>query len=530
MNPYLAEASMYITKATNDGKVMRWAATNSDTDPDLYEERMSMELYKSFIENIANDIPVPEVFRGEVCSEYWDGGMPYVSVSHYSDLNGEGVPGEPIQLYVEGNRLKAKGILFDSPLGHAVYRSLKEDKIKNPENKIRISIGFLDLAHKHGEDGELFVREGLFSTCPQCEKGVGEKIYVKGYLVHLALTRVPVNQRTEMVLEEKSMATKTVKAKKTRKEDAASIVGKDLAEEIDVKQKVTRSDLLVEMSETDEAVETPESTETPETENELSVSVNDAEAQTETEPASQEEVVLESEQEVEKSYTLPYGGAVSMKEAQAAREAAQEMVHVMDMFSMFQNVAWNIIDREDVTDKKAAFSKAVDEFKSMLAAKAMVEFSNVSPNGERDESDENSAHELQPAIDALLENIDNSAQLSVDVPEKLQAINPALQQFGTAITDYVSKSVSNEPAPAPNENVTEILKNLIQPLADGISTLTERLGVLESKSTAQTVEAKQRIPAPRTHSLPPTLLAKSESTVKPGSIRDIVNRSVGIKE
>lgn len=521
MNPYLAEASMYITKAVNDGKVMRWAATNSDTDPDSYKERMSMELYNSFIDNIANDIPVPEVFRNEVCSEYWDGGMPYVSVSHYSDLNGEGVPGEPIKLYVEGNRLKAKGILFDSPLGHAVYRSLKEDKIKNPENKIRISIGFLDLAHKHGEDGELFVREGLHSICDQCESGVGDKIYVKGYLVHLALTRVPVNQRTEMVLEEKSMATN--KAKKTRKEDAASIIGKDLAEEIDTKQKVTRSDLLVEMS---DAEETDVENKSPDL---LPASVNDAEAQTEAEPVSQEEVVLESEQkegEVEKSYSMPYNGATSMKDAVKARETAQEMIHVMDMFSMFQNVAWNIIDSEEVTNKKAAFANAVDEFKSMLAAKAMVEFSAV----ERSELTESEEHELQPAIDALLENIDNSAQLNADVPEKLQAINPALQQFGTAITDYVSKSVSNEPAPAPNENVTEILKNLIQPLADGINTLTERLGVLESKSTAQSVEAKQRIPSPRTHSLPPNLLVKSEPAVKPGSIRDIVNRSVGIKE
>src|SRR5687768_17603081 len=183
MSDYLAQASMYITKATHDGKVMRWAATNSDTDKDSYAERMSLDLYQDFIFNIKNDVPVPEIFRNEVCSEFWDGGMPYVSVSHYPDLNGEAVPGEPIQLYVEGNgekaKLKAKGILYDSPLGHAVWRSLKEDKHKNPEEKIRISIGFLDLAHKHGEDGDLFVREGLHSVCSQCLEGVGEKIYVK---------------------------------------------------------------------------------------------------------------------------------------------------------------------------------------------------------------------------------------------------------------------------------------------------------------------------------------------------------------
>src|SRR5688572_14543349 len=251
-SPYIASLDMYITKATNDGRVMRWQAVNSDTDKDSYAERMSYELYQNMLENIRNEVPVPEIFRNEVCSSYWCGGMPYVSISHYSDINGDAVPGEPLELYIDGDerkaRLKAKGILFDNPLGHSVYRALKEDKVKNPDEKIRISIGFLDLAHKHGEDGELFVRDSLVSRCQECADGVGEKIYVNGYLVHLALTRVPVNKRTEMVLEEKSMTTKKAK---TRKEDAASIIGKDLAEEIDSKNKVVRSDLLIEMSEAD---------------------------------------------------------------------------------------------------------------------------------------------------------------------------------------------------------------------------------------------------------------------------------------
>lgn len=509
MNDYLAQGELYITKATHDGKVMRWAATNSDTDPDSYTERMSLDLYQDFIFNIKNDIPVPEIFRNEVCSEFWDGGMPYVSISHYSDLNGDAVPGEPVQLYVEGNRLKAKGILYDSPLGHAVWRSLKDDKHKNPEEKIRISIGFLDLAHKHGEDGNLFVREGLHSVCPECLEGVGEKIYVKGYLVHLALTRVPVNKRTEMVLEEKSMA-----AKKTRKEDAASIVGEDLAEEIEVKNTVKRSDVLVEMSES----EKPEEVADTETKSD--------DVETKSEVETPEVSVEVSEPEVEKNaaqgYNLPYGGATSMKEAQNAAKAKEEMFHVMELFSMFTNVVWNVIDRDDVTDKKAAVTKAVDEFKSMLAAKAMVEFGMV----QKSEVEED--HPLQPAIDALLENIDNSVQLKAEVGEKLSAINPALQDLGTAISDFVSKSVSNEPAPAPNEDVTQILKNAIQPLVDSVEALGARLGALETKSSSQNVEIKSRIPEPRTRISLPNLEAKSEASVKPGSLRDIMNKSVGI--
>lgn len=34
-----------------------------------------------------------------VCSDYWKGGMPYVSLAHYPDLNGEASLGEPLVIY-----------------------------------------------------------------------------------------------------------------------------------------------------------------------------------------------------------------------------------------------------------------------------------------------------------------------------------------------------------------------------------------------------------------------------------------------
>lgn len=200
----LVEFSMFITKAVLDGKIMRWAAVNSDTEKDSHAERMSIELYQDFISHINKGETVPEMFKSGVCSDYWCGGMPYLSVSHYPDLNGQAVPGKPLEIFIDGNKLKAKGILFNSPLGHSVFRSLKDDKNRSPEDKIRISIGFLDLAHKHGDNGTVWVRDSLYSTCPECLSGMGDKVYLKGYLVHLALTRVPVNKRTQMVLEEKS--------------------------------------------------------------------------------------------------------------------------------------------------------------------------------------------------------------------------------------------------------------------------------------------------------------------------------------
>lgn len=515
----IVEMSMYITKAVQVGKAMKWAAVNSDTDPDLYAERMSLELYQSFIENIKNRTPVPEKFKSMVASEYWQGGMPYLSISHYPDLNGQAVPGEPQEVYVDGNKLKAKGVLFDSPLGHSVFRSLKDDKLKSPDERIRISIGFIDLSHRHG-NGKPFTRESLFDLCPDCLQGVGDKVYLKGYLVHLALTRVPVNQRTEMVvLEEKSDM-----GKKTRKEDAASIVGEVLAEEIETKAKFTtqRSDVLIEMSDAEKPSDDVQTVSDPPVEEKSDTGVKSEEPVVEKfEDDQMEAVANEAPSYME---NMPYGGATSMSDAEKYVEAKNEMLFVMDAWSVFSNVAWNIFSRDDVKDKKELLTKAVDEFKNLLTAKAMLAFSQTVEKSDAEES-----HELQPAIDRLLGVIDNS--ITLDEMGRAEIVNPALQELGTAIADfYQKKSVANEP-PAPDKNdLRDEIKSLIQPLVDSVKSLHEEVGIMKAKSTVQAVETKSRIPAPRTQTISPSLIAKSEPKVKPGSIRDIINKSVGLVE
>jgi hypothetical protein len=544
----LIEMSMYITKANLDGDVMRWQATNSDTGPDTYEERMSVDLFRDFIGRVNRREDVPEPFRSAVYSKFWQGGMPYLSVSHYSDLDGDAVPGEPVKIYTDGNKLKAKGVLYDSPLGHAVFRSLLQDKNKKPENKIRISIGFLDLGHKHSETGEVWERKSLTDTCPLCKEGVKDKIYVKGYLVHLALTRVPANKRTEIVLEEKSEMTKKI----TRKDDAKSIVG-DLAEEIDAKSKakVLRSDVedspLVEMSEAETEEETQELiaevTKSEDADGEPKEVVRPApeEPEESEEPEEPETEEVAEVAEVEKTEVveekadagqLPYGGATSMMEAKKAKEAIEEMYEVMDLWQMFSNVAWNIIDRDDVTDKKAAFVGALDEFKGLLAAKAMVEFSQAVV--ERSEPADEDVHALKPALDALLSAVDNATGFEGDINAKLNAINPTLQELGEAITDYVkTKSVAQEP-PAPNKNddILDSIKTMLQPVVETVGAMNERLGLLEAKSSAAATTPRSRIPAPRSLQVAPPALTEKADTgkPKPGSLRDIINKSVGITE
>lgn len=213
------EWSMYITKASlgRDG-IMRWAGTASDVLPDRADERTSLELFRDFIERA-------------------EGEPPFVSVSHYPREAGEA--GMVSALYIDGQKFKAKGQFHDTSLGRAAFEAVRRDMLDGtpPEKRIRFSIGFFDLAHRHGD--KLYIRQGP-TDCPMCNAGLGDKVYVKGKLDHLALTRVPCNPRTDVRLEVKSMT--------TRKQDASDIIGEELAEEMDERAK------LVGKSETPELV------------------------------------------------------------------------------------------------------------------------------------------------------------------------------------------------------------------------------------------------------------------------------------
>lgn len=248
----LAEFSMTITKArfnadeVNPDRRMQWRSVNSDTGKDLYAENMTKELFYDFTHRINDNIPVPEAFEEVVCEHDWCGGMPYLSIAHYKSGTGRmNVPGTVDSVYVEGEKLKSRGFCNDSALGHAIYESLKEDIVQqksgNKEHApVRISIGFLDLEHKHlapqGGQEFTFERTAVGQICPMCAQGIGNKVYTKGQLVHLALTRVPANPRTEMNVE-RSMDEIT-----TKKQDAQSIIG-ELANELE--EKSIASDVLV---------------------------------------------------------------------------------------------------------------------------------------------------------------------------------------------------------------------------------------------------------------------------------------------
>ena len=240
----VVDFTIKITKATYDKLTneRRWSGTLSDTQKDTYGEKMSLQLFQDFINHITHGDPIPAPYQ----TDYFKGGMPYVSLAHYPDLNGKAILGKTTDLYVDGKMLKAKGTFEDTPLGRAAFTAVCKSLYDNTDKTtppVRLSIGFLDMGHMHGD--KEFVRQSLSDICPMCLANVGDKEYRAGYLIHEALTRVPVNSRTEIVAE----VNKSMDGIKTQLDDAASIVGEELAKEVDTVSKtmVGKSEALGEM-------------------------------------------------------------------------------------------------------------------------------------------------------------------------------------------------------------------------------------------------------------------------------------------
>lgn len=227
----LSAIEMFITRVSKDKKTgeRRWYATTSGVKKDLYGERMSVALYQDFIRRIEENEPAPAPFA----SSAWMGGLPYVSVAHYLDLEGDGIAGPSTQVWIDGNVLKAKGTFDETPLGIASFKAIQEDIAtkRADDERVRVSIAFIDWGHNHGKgENKTFTRKSLKDACMLCEAGVGDKEYTAGQLVHFALTRRPAYPETEiMALEERSVS--------KRMEDAASIVGEELAKELESKSK-----------------------------------------------------------------------------------------------------------------------------------------------------------------------------------------------------------------------------------------------------------------------------------------------------
>lgn len=210
--------TMYSRVEPIDGRLI-WSSISSDILEDSYGDSATLSLFNDF-------------------KEYADleNNPPYLSVSHYQRphdvpeikralLGDTGVPGNITTIEITSqDQLLLSGEIFQNPLGLAAYNALQSDRFnEDQETKIRSSIGFYDYGHAHGR--YIFIRSNNNPTCPLCALGVEGVQFMFGELDHLALTRVPVNPRTTMMIGDTEMAARG----KTRQDDAASIIGEELA-------------------------------------------------------------------------------------------------------------------------------------------------------------------------------------------------------------------------------------------------------------------------------------------------------------
>src|SRR4030067_3026334 len=452
----LEEFSLTIKKAVFDEPTqeMRWRADTSDIDDDSYGDNMTLELFADFVSRIGNGELAPEPFR----SDFWQGGMPYLSVSHYPYFNGKAVPGSVDNVYMDGKFLKAVGKFADSPIGRACFNAAcKSVYSKDDEDKVRISIAFLDWMHKHKSNSYIFERSDIHDFCPECLKELinGEykgKTFLKGQLVHLAQTKVPVNKRTEITAEvDKSMA-------KTRKEDAASIIGEELADELEelANAKVTAKREKEEVSPL--VIKADKEVVDSSTDGVVGLIV-DQKAKHENEPSNKH---AEDEEypdcKDEKSGEMDKD-CVKMHKEKKSKAVEPEIVLVAEA---------DMKREEKILD-------ALTEIKSILAPK------------------EAPAHPLDDAILRLKADYDNTVSMEVGTDEKLQSIQPAFNEFANKVVELIKSTVPPEQkTEISTDNIAEAIAKAILPLAQKMEFLSTQMQQIQKPVQTSTSVIPER--------------------------------------
>ena len=441
------ELSLFINRVSRDPQtgIRRWYSTASGTKRDLYNEKMSVPLFKDFIRRIEAGEKAPEPFA----SRAWQGGLPYLGVAHYLDMEGEAIVGTTDRVWVDADIFKARGTFGQGPLADAAFKAIQEDiRLNLPtDQRVRVSIAFVDWGHDHEGVGN-FVRKSLLDRCPHCDSGAGEKVYKSGQLVHLALTRRPAYVETTIALEERSMS--------ARRDDAASVVGDELADELE-----RRSKTLTQKS----------------------APAMDASAIVIREVATEEDADEKAEEEGGEQDAVAektFGGAQSMDEAEAflTRSVSESFV---DAQSLLVGILTNLANSEQPAAKKAAaIERAISDYQSRLdslAVDALVavkealrgrafgeEEEEAPEKGkpwekvrkpaaedeaeaedemeteeevEPEEAPEGEAHMLDEAYAALKAAFDEAVASGGDRTTRLQMIQPALNALADAIMQNV---------------------------------------------------------------------------------------------
>jgi len=284
-------------------------------------------------------------------------------------------------------------------------------------------------------------------------------------------------------------------AKKTRKQDAESIVGKQ-ADELDKEEKALKSmksHAMVEMSDSEKAeaeemiaeVESGESAEAVETVEEKPVAPEENKVEEPVEADAPKEEVLLDASMAEKS------------------EKSKVDLAVEKLESLFEK-----------------FEKLSEAVNAMGVAK-----SDTAPHAPH------APHALQPAIDEFLATVDNSVALKSE-QERADMVNPAFQQLGMVIADYLkekSDTSVGQSAPAQNKELVDEIRNLTQLVSTKMEEFNGRLGLVETqRSQAIDVRSDVRSRIPARKSMTPLALQQKPAVQKSG-LSASIRKSFGLE-
>lgn len=498
-NKALVEVPLTIRADLQPDGSMRWTAVTSDTDPDRTGEKTSLELFQDWKERVQDRqtvdfLPPPR--------------KPFLGISHYPNLDGYGEAGVTEDMHINGLQFVAEGGFFPYPVGKALFEAINRDsdliQRGEIENPIRISAAWWDLAHSHilpSGEAYHFERKSLTSTCLACEEGVGNKRYLRGQLDHFAATRVPINPRTSLALQEKSDMT-------TRKEDATSIIGSELAEELEKRSQ------LIGKSETEQ---TPALVVKADKKKVKHEEIEAEEEETEEAP-EKKKPMYKKKAAVTKSLSL--GGALTLA------DAIHHAVDGQSRLDLFQAVLDNIDQAIPETEQPQAVKAAVAELNQELfqikAAVADLWLTEPIQKGVQEMSD----NPYQKYADTIQATMTSQASKEQKAATLQQTLNELAQTMKAELEGGAPAVAANDMAAA--------FKAAVEPLAQQISLLNARLSGQQAGpqqvATYTVPQQKSMVAAPNmAAAVQQPALPVSSVTGQPSEIAAQVRRSVGLQ-
>ncbi len=413
------------------------------------------------------------------------------------------------RVWRDGDTLKMKGTFSDSPMAEAAFKAIREDQLEKraDEQRVRVSIAFIDWGHNHGKERS-FTREHLADACMLCEAGVPDKEYVAGHLVHLALTRRPAYPETEIVaLEEKSMS--------TRRDDAASIVGEELADELEKRQKLIGRADGGDSGVAAGAVVIKDEGSGEEVEGEVERTLGGAQTLDEAEAflteASNGEPVLLDSWELLASVLTNIAGEDSR---QPIREVLRDFQNTLDVQTAEAVLEIKrALGGETVTEEtEEAVERQVppqfrkdeeeDQKRERRPEEEEVEGDEAPEEGEADESEEDeedeemekkSTHVLDSAFATIREAFDDALQTPGDPGMKLGMIQESISGLGAEIQAQVEAVTANAPVDAATIN---------RAVADAVAPLSAAVTALQAQLSSGAVEKSSSVPPRRAIKMP----------------------------